>query len=246
VESLAGRWKRVIRDYPCGRRRRIIIATHFLRWNSGAVVASRRSLTRGLDVTVPPEALVSSGLWSRECFYLGLPSEKPLPLTPEARVRMRIPVGWELRRVENITREIAERQKEIGPEFVSLAWTKASPEVEKEFCMSRREWRELVVTSAPTYVRPRRRLLRVSRLLNLSVANTKRYLKPGILQGGRWVTDPHEVTRVSRPSGKRVWLPTGFLSPTFPEHCQEDVDWSEGSRWSRSVRFVSAGHQDFN
>jgi len=156
-------------------------------------------------------------------------------------MKRRIPVGWETRRVEKVTKEIAEKQKEIGPEFVSLAWTKESPEVEKAFCMSRAEWRELVVSSAPTYVRPKACLRKRARLLGLSVQNTKRYLKPGILKGGRWVTDPHTVTCVSRPSGTRVWLPAGFLSPTFPEHCQEAVGEGEGSRWSRSVRFVSGG-----
>jgi hypothetical protein len=206
VESLAGRWSRLLKDFPAGRARKIVLANHFLKINSYLIVSSRRSVTRGLQMRVPPESIVSSGLWPRECFYLSFPAELPLPLSPEAREKCRVPPGWVSRRVENVTKEMLEVSKGVAGAFVEMSWT--LPEGGREEF----DWVSEVRVSGPSYTaRSKSRLLRSSRLLHLSARNTKRYLKPGV-QRDRWVTCPHEVIRECTPRGKRLWLPTEFVT----------------------------------
>lgn len=112
-----------------------------------------------------------------------------------------------------MTREIREKSREIGPEFVSLAWTPESNEpVGKERIEA---WEALCKTTSVTYRAPiRGQTLRRAKLLGLSVTNTRRYLKPGVLRD-KWVTDPHQVVRGALPKGKRVWLPSEFQVGTL-------------------------------
>jgi len=221
VESLAGRWKRLVKDFP-SRKWREVLATFFLKYNSWTIVRSRRSISRGLALSVPPGAVVSAGLWPREAFYLSFPKELPLPLSPEARVKLRVPEGWVCRRVEEITKEIKDESARVGPEFVSLAWTKAPEGSAEDFSV--RAWLESVRVSGPTYVvRSRSRLLRSSRLLGLSPTNTKRFLKPGVLLD-RWETCPHVVIRECIPRGKPVWLPAEFATGLSQRFVKESGD----------------------
>jgi hypothetical protein len=207
IESLPGRWRKVVSDYRPSRSEKVILGTYFLRWNKRDVVGSRRSLTRGLDMSIPHESLAACNLWRRECFYLDLPREVPLPLSPEMREKLRVPIGWERRRIENMTKEIKEKARQVGPEFVSIAWTKAPRASEASVREKRLEWLELCRTTSFDYRPPARRYSKACRLLGLSLANTKRYLRPGVLRGS-WVTCPSLIIKETLAKGKLVWLPT--------------------------------------
>jgi hypothetical protein len=123
VASLSGRWRQVVKDFPRRGRVRVALASEFLRVNVKYVVASRRSLTRGLDAHFPYEAFAATGLWRREVWYLSLPEERPLPIDPETSRKARVPAGWESRRWEVVTREMDEVSKGAYAEFVKLACT---------------------------------------------------------------------------------------------------------------------------
>nr|UYL94532.1 MAG: RNA-dependent RNA polymerase [Botourmiaviridae sp.] len=212
VYSVSGRWKRVLQDFPCSKRKCEVLAKHFLRLNCKYVVASRRSITRGLDMRVPVGAIMSVNLWRRECFYLSFPKEEPLPLSPQARATLRIPEGWECRRVENPTEEMFEKEKEIGPAFLEFAWDGKGFSREISPAERREDYKRQVALSPsyrPGLIKSRKKQ---ARLLGLSLQNTKRFLKPTILRDGRVLRDPYEIVRIYRPSGKRMWLPIGFLS----------------------------------
>nr|UYL95452.1 MAG: RNA-dependent RNA polymerase [Tonghua Botou tick virus 3] len=208
VYSLRGRWKRVIQDFPCSRRKKVVLATHFLRLNVRFVVASRRSITRGLDMGIPYEAIMANNLWRRECFYLSFPKEDPLPISPKASENLRIPEGWECRRVENETEEMKEKNKEIGPLFVQLAWNLDECSDIKLAQARYEEQVRLAPAFRPSVIKSRKKQ---ARLLKLSTANTRRFLKPSILRDGRVLKDPCEIVKIYRPGGKRLWLPIGFL-----------------------------------
>jgi hypothetical protein len=217
VHSLAGRWRRVRDDFPCGRRLLLSLETSFLRMNARFVVASRRSVTRGLDMKFSPDALMATNLWKRECFYLNLGKEAPFPISPEAREKMRIPVGWECVRIENLTEEIMEESRKIGPEFIGMCWDTQPKEdgVGRDELV--RSYNEAVAL-APKYVQRSRGYARCSRLLKLSVQSTRRFLKPHVLMDGAVQFDPYKIVRSHRPRGKRVWLPAGFRPVNFPDN----------------------------
>jgi len=226
VHSLSGRWGRVKRDFPCGGRLRTTLETLFLRENSRYVVASRRSVTRGLDMKVSPDALMATNLWKRECFYLNLGKEEPFPLSPEAREKMRIPEGWECVRIENMTKEIEEETRKIGPEFIGMTWDKTfkSAVGRDELVRSYEE----AVALAPKYVQGRRGYARCSRLLKVSVQTLRRYLKPHVLMDGAVVFDPWRIVRKTRPRGKRVWLPAGYHPVILENNSSSDTPYFRG------------------
>jgi hypothetical protein len=63
-----------------GGERTRFVREFFLRCNEKAIHASRRSITRGLELVVDREMLHSVGLWHRELFYLEQDQEPALPL----------------------------------------------------------------------------------------------------------------------------------------------------------------------
>jgi hypothetical protein len=215
VSGLRGRWARVRKDFPCPPARRLILEEEFLRQNVPYVVASRRSLTRGLDCRFSFEAISRVNLWKRESFYLSLEKETPMPMSPATFDQQRIPDGWELRRVETVTKEMRQLSRTIGAEFIACAW---SP-----MCMwtgeERMEKYRTECSLAPYYSPlPTGTIRRRARLLGISVQCARRFLKPTILRNGRVLKNPHEILEVSRLTGKRLWLPAGSFQPTFVSH----------------------------
>nr|WAK77888.1 MAG: RNA-dependent RNA polymerase [Botourmiaviridae sp.] len=88
VQSMNGRY------YSCcagfGAVRRTAVRKFFLHHNQRAIHASRRSLTRGLGLSVGRATLHDLGLWHRELYYLEQVVERPVPsLTKGA-----LPEGW--------------------------------------------------------------------------------------------------------------------------------------------------------
>jgi hypothetical protein len=214
VAGFQGRWRRVLKDYPCGAARRAILEEEFLRWNVPYIVASRRSVTRGLDCKFGVESLSRLNLWKREVFYLSLEREVPLPASPAVIDQQRIPDGWELRRIENYNKEIKEIQKRIGPEFIACAWSPASLTGEERMQLYRE-----AVKQAPYYVPASTSTLKKrGKLLGLSPANARRFLKPAVLRAHlsddgcvRFVEkNPYRILDYFRPRGKKVWMPAGL------------------------------------
>jgi hypothetical protein len=212
VASFRGRWERVRADFPCGKGLLHVLGVEFLKLNVRYVVASRRSITRGLDSLFPPSAIQACNLWKRECWYLSLSKEDPLPLSPDQRGKLRIPHGWHCARVERVSKEVREISRGIGPEFVAQAWTPYDDPGEAVLAARKKRYEE-EVAMAPFY--RARDVLPVSkkaRLLHLSTANVKRYLAPCVVMGHGVEKNPHVIVRSYRPRGRRVWLPTGFTS----------------------------------
>jgi hypothetical protein len=220
VAGLTGRWHRVRKDYPCSKRVLAILESWFLRVNVRYIVASRRSITRGLDMKFSPGAISRANLWKREGWYLSQEIEFPMPVRPALLDQLRIPDGWELRRVERITKELKEKSREAGPAFVECAWSPATLTTRERYARF-----EDAKKLGPRYcpdrlVGPTKR----ARLLKLSKCNAKRYLRPGLLREEGWVTDPYRILDIYRPVGKKIWLPVEVPRRTLPEPQVEEDD----------------------
>jgi len=85
--SLKGRFFSACAGY--GGKKRSVVRRLFLHLNQKAVHASRRSVTRGLEMAVDEETLKSVGLWNRELFYLEQVEEPLLPVCDRP-----LPTGW--------------------------------------------------------------------------------------------------------------------------------------------------------
>jgi len=209
VGGLSGRWRRVVKDFPCGVSRRLVLEKHFLKLNVKYVVASRRSLTRGHDLRFSFDAISHANLWKREAWYLSLEKEVPLPPSPAVVDQRRIPPGWQLRRVENVTKEMRDVSRGIRQEFINCAWSSAQLTGRERLD----EYRD-AVNQAPYYTPTSARSIKKrSLLLGLSVANTRRYLKSTVLRDGRLIRDPRQILDLLRPTGKKIWLPAGSFQP---------------------------------
>jgi len=213
VAGLTGRWSRVRKDYPCSKRVLLILESWFLKVNVRFVVASRRSLTRGLDMKFSYDAISRANLWKREVWYLSQEIEVPMPVRPSLLDQLRIPDGWELRRVEKITKEIKEKSRGAGPAFIECAWSPATLTERDRYTRF-----EEAKKSAPYYC-PTRSVgaTKRARLLKLAKCNAKRYLKPGLLRDAGWVTNPYKILSICRPVGKKIWLPVESPRRNLPE-----------------------------
>lgn len=215
VETLSGRFRSFAPSFFGDRRR--ILRTEFLKWNKKYVLASRRSLSRGLGLRVTKEEMMSAGLWARECHYLSLPEgvEKPLPVKPSRLDQDHKPRGWSLRFVEHLTKEVREKSKEAGPAFVACAWTRPEGILEPP---SEKEWRRQVSRTGYSWNNTARPLPKFARLLGLSTRNAGRYLRPKILRYGKDGEESIcrlrecELADIQRKFRRRVWLPDDFLT----------------------------------
>lgn len=200
VSSLAGRF-RSFRPGFFGRRREML-NTEFLKWNNRYILASRRSITRGLGMKVTRTELIHSGLYEREAFYLSFPdgAEKPLPVKRSILEQNRKPTGWSLRRVERITKEMRQLQKDVVPLFVEMAWNPgANNDADvRESEYSRKLWEGGFTW---TFGKNRPAMKKRARLLGLSPRNARRYLSPKLYD---------EDLRLRERL--QVWLPDGWSS----------------------------------
>lgn len=118
LSSLAGRYRSFTYGFT-GRRRRSARG-FFLQENRRYVLASKRSVSRGLGMKVCRSSLIWSGLWDRECSYLSLPMEKPL-VTAKSCWSVP-PEGYHLAHVGRITKEMKKLSKGVAQAFVAAAW----------------------------------------------------------------------------------------------------------------------------
>jgi hypothetical protein len=252
VETLAGRWKSFAPGFTGNRR--TLLRVQFLLWNKPYILASRRSLSRGLGISVRKEELQKSHLWERECFYLSLPDgvEKPLPVKPSRLDQERKPVGWSLQVVEHMTKEVRAKAREAGPAFVACAWT--SPEGLTEL-PTEKEWQQQVRQTGYSWLPQRVALTRKSRLLGLSAKNAGRFLRSKVVKYCSTTEDPIcrvrecELKEIQKKYRRRVWLPDNFLTKgslvtrpagiaEAPRLVKESKEKEEDS-WSGSVTTFS-------
>jgi hypothetical protein len=173
ILSLPGRFRSFCPGYSGIRRSLLRIL--WLRVNRSLIDASRRSLTRGLKLSLKLSEIQEAGLWDREAWYLSLESEKDLP-SPLSEWMSR-PTGYVFKRVSKLTKELREEQKEVGPAFVDAAW-QPSHEVDRS------DWEYNLVRGLPDwggwFHQRSAGLVRRARLLGLSPSNTRRFLRPNV------------------------------------------------------------------
>lgn len=181
-------------------RRRSLLRTWWLRENRGLIMASRRSLSRGLGLPVKLDELMRSCLWDREAWYLSFPAERPLP-SPFSEWSRR-PKGYEYHRVYRVTKEIKNERRQVAAAFVAAAWEDPLGDEDR--------WEEDLVQGLPDFCawsyQRRRGLIRRAELLRMSVPNTRRFLRPNrelFLQ------------RPSKPPSKGVWRPANPTRASF-------------------------------
>nr|QNN89182.1 putative RNA dependent RNA polymerase [Pezizella ericae ourmia-like virus 1] len=199
-ETLHGRWKSFAPGFFGDRRSKLRIL--FLKQNRKYVLASRRSLSRGIGLSVSKSELIGANLWEREVYYLSLTAgiEKPLPVKPARLDQDRKPKGWSLRPVTRLTKEIREKSKEAGPAFVQCAWS-PSRVIEE---MTSDEWMSKVRETGYAWMPSRVSLLKKARLLGLSSKAAGRYLRPRLHE--------EDLRKFQRENRLRVWLPDEFLT----------------------------------
>jgi len=209
VETLEGRFKASFPGFF--GERRVILRDLFLRYNRKWIDASRRSLSRGLGLPVRYDEVVRSGLWDRELWYLSLPRESALPIKPSKLDQVRIPVGYELRRVHKVTKRMREASSGVAAAFVAAAWSDAS--------LVRRDegWRDSVGLP-PDWItcrESRPSAVAQAALLGISVRNCHRFLRipPKIF-----------FDYLSNSPLKRCWLPVGFSDSGMPPIWSSDRD----------------------
>jgi hypothetical protein len=201
VESIAGRFRSFAPGFFGDRRS--LLRIRFLQWNRKYVMASGRSLTRGLGLSLTKSELVRAGFWDREVHYLSLPdgAEKPLPAKMSRLEQDRKPRGWSLRPIEKMTKEIRDKTREAGPAFVACAWS--YPKIGRP--QSESDWRRRVLETGYSWSPQMTSLKRRARLLGLSPRNALRYLRSNLQE-----SDLREIVRKYR---LRAWLPDDWVIP---------------------------------
>lgn len=223
VESLAGRFRSSFPGFFGARRS--LLRVEWLKWNRSRIVASRRSLSRGLGMNVSESEVRSAGLWSRECFYLSMERETPLPVRRCVLDQtLRVPHDWAPRRVDRITKDMRKRMRGVASAFVECAWSTVRGIFDDTDYRDR-------VSDAPNWQGDNIDLRRCSRLLGVSRANAKRFLKPRAA---------HPLSYYWRKVRVTVWLPV----VSGPLSSDDKLDNSPGLTldrlWSRPVTFSSS------
>jgi len=154
-----------------------------------------------------------------------------MPPRPALVDQQRVPDGWELRRVERVTKGIRKISRGAGPLFVECAWSPGTLTGRERFSRY-----EDLKRTAPRYEPIRTRTLsKRARLLGLAPKNAKRFLAPSVtrqvLRDGVWsfehLKDPYRILDIYRPVGKKLWLPAEYPQQTRVE--EEERIYLEGS-----------------
>jgi hypothetical protein len=237
VESLSGRWRASFPGF-FGHRRELL-RVEWLKFNRKWIVASRRSLSRGLGLNVRESEVRSAGLWSRECFYLSMEKETSLPVKRSTLDQvLRVPHDWEPRRVERITKKMREEMRGIAGAFVECAWS----EVRGIFDDS--DYRDRVDDS-PCWLGEQRDSRRQSRLLGLSQKNSRRFLKPKLPYlltsvNGIRVEVPIPLERYWKSVRFTVWRPTADRGVRSEQGSIEDGESVASGLYRLPVTFSKA------
>jgi hypothetical protein len=194
IVSLSGRFYSAGPGF--GRIRKRIVQSLFINQNQKPIHASRRSLTRGLGLSVDEEIIKDTGLWYRELFYLEQVEERSLPT-----VKTSLPQGWKQVGSSWLSREsIEEWKRRWSDACVYHAWTAPhNPSVLEEDNAMDKIRLGCLPYGLGSLIGPRvRRMLRMSRS-----------------QVWRWVNlrrNPSVFGRCSRNKGERVWVEVDLLA----------------------------------
>lgn len=150
-----------------GRDRRARLARWFLSCNLSTIYRCRRSLTRGMGISVGEGTLRDSGLWHRELFYLEHVEEPPLPLRSFAQIASNdTPHGWSRVSPRWYPREVLRGwEYTYSHKTVANAWSNdvVADSLAKERWMKECDW-GCSPWGLNSFVNPRMRtLLRLSR-----------------------------------------------------------------------------------
>lgn len=221
VMGLRGRYNSFCPGFTGEKRSGLRV--QWLKLNRCMIDVTRRSITRGLGFPVTFDVLVRSGLWDREAWYLSLETESPIP-APISDWACK-PIGYKHISVGKITKEMREIQKGVGAAFVASAWKDEAQVSDDDWFKTMR-----INTFDHGYWLKRRSsgALKRAKLLGLSVANTRRFLRPSrslfkdeykAIKFGLWVPEDYKPDLVFwKCSGE------GFSKPcTCPHHVRSTI-----------------------
>jgi hypothetical protein len=118
IRSLHGRYYSSCAGY--GRLRREMVRTFLLKQNEKCIHASRRSISRGLELAVTRKMLHDLGMWHRELYYLEQVVERKVPPLKKTE----LPAGWiQLPRNVMSQEDIDFWQSEWSWACTEYAWT---------------------------------------------------------------------------------------------------------------------------
>jgi len=195
VLSLNGRFYSACSGY--GGRRKRVVRELFLLHNQKPIFASRRSVTRGLQLAVDEGMLRDLGLWQRELFYLEQVDEPLLPVATPG-----LPPGW--RQVGSSWMDqstIDEWKRRWASACVDHSWTSpvALNELSEDSLMSR-----IRAGCSPFG------------LGSLIGARVRRMLGLSRVLAWKWVFARQNSSvfgRVRRNRGEKVWVEVDLLAP---------------------------------
>jgi hypothetical protein len=164
-----------------------------------AIDASQRSVKRGLGVPVSVSVLKAAGLWYRECYYLSLPSEPPLPPPRSAFAQRCVPPGWTRFPVARVSPDDRLVESVVLEAMAALTWSVAPlppSEVSSTLWDACREG-TVRFSDYVSFLKRSSRLLRISR-------------RAAVRSG----CAPTEQVLVFLRQGRRflVWRPPGFCT----------------------------------
>nr|WPR16789.1 MAG: RNA-dependent RNA polymerase [Lwood associated botourmia-like virus 3] len=123
ISSLRSRFRSFL--VGMGKRRASEFRRMFLRENIATIYRCRRSLTRGMGMSVSEWDLKDCGLWHRELFYLEQVQEPPMPFWSFAAIKSNnLPTGWTRVSPYRHNAEVVRGwQFRLSHEITKLAWS---------------------------------------------------------------------------------------------------------------------------
>jgi hypothetical protein len=233
------RWKSLFADSPfalngsfysfLGRTKGIVkntLSAGFLEINRYRIYDSRRSVTRGLGLSVLPFVLKDCGLLLREDYYLSFPSEDELPREPSPVV------GWKKiasKDVDNLAKA-RELEKEFFRLCVQEAWDRKVVHPSQVRRRERKLFKALKRTSIEDFSQYKTRwalsLSKRQRLLGQKV-DIKRWMETAAFRGCT-------VRFSSISTAKRdLWVPVDSSLAVFTD--REVLCWEETESFRRLI-----------
>lgn len=215
--SFVGRTKGSIRSF---------LSRWFLDYNRFVIYDSRRSITRGLGISIPAFVLKDAGMLLREDYYLSYPSEDEMPRDPS-------PIkGW--KKISSKEVEDLSKAREMEKEFFRLCVQEAWDRRVSHPAQVKRRERNLIKALKKTRIEDfslyKRRwlasLARRRKLLGVKVDIT-RWMETAAMKGST-------VKFNSISNAKRdLWVPVDSSTAVFSQ--REVLFWEETESFRRMI-----------